>query len=43
MVVNIPDKITKGTGWHTHHVVAKYFNGLVNMDNLLLLHPTFHK
>ncbi len=36
-------KITKDTGWHTHHVVAKHLGGSDNMDNLQLLHPNCHR
>ncbi len=36
-------KITKETGWHTHHVVAKHLGGSDNMDNLQLLHPNCHR
>jgi RNA-directed DNA polymerase len=35
-------KITKGTGWHVHHVVWRVFGGPSQLSNLQLLHPTCH-
>ena len=34
--------ITKQTGWHVHHKVARYKGGKDNLDNLIMLHPNCH-
>lgn len=36
-------KITKQTGWDTHHLTPKYLGGKSNLDNLVLLHPICHQ
>jgi RNA-directed DNA polymerase len=36
-------KITKQTGWHSHHVVWKVYGGHDGMENRLLLHPNCHR
>jgi RNA-directed DNA polymerase len=35
-------KITKLTGWHSHHLVWRSKGGSNGMDNRVLLHPTCH-
>jgi RNA-directed DNA polymerase len=35
-------KITKLTGWHTHHIVWKSKGGGDERENQVLLHPTCH-
>jgi RNA-directed DNA polymerase len=35
-------KITKQTGWHSHHVVWKVHGGQDGLDNRVLLHPNCH-
>jgi RNA-directed DNA polymerase len=36
-------KITKQTGWHSHHIVWKVNGGSDGMANRVLLHPTCHQ
>lgn len=36
-------KITKQTGWHSHHIVWRVHGGSDGMKNRVLLHPTCHK
>lgn len=36
-------KITKITGWHTHHIIHRVEGGSDDIQNLVLLHPTCHK
>ncbi|MEM1408468.1 MAG: group II intron reverse transcriptase/maturase [Bacteroidota bacterium] len=36
-------KITKDTGWNTHHKLAKHLGGKFDKDNLVLLHPVCHQ
>jgi RNA-directed DNA polymerase len=36
-------KITKQTGWHSHHIVWKVFGGHNGMSNRVLLHPDCHE
>lgn len=36
-------KITKQTGWHSHHIVWKVFGGHDGMTNRVLLHPDCHQ
>ena len=35
-------KITKITGWHSHHIIWKSKGGSDNMENRVLLHPNCH-
>jgi RNA-directed DNA polymerase len=35
-------KITKGSGWHIHHLIRRVDGGKDTMDNLVLLHPNCH-
>jgi RNA-directed DNA polymerase len=35
-------KITKQTGWHSHHIVWKVYGGHDGPDNRVLLHPNCH-
>jgi RNA-directed DNA polymerase len=35
-------KITKQTGWHSHHIVWKVHGGHDGMENRVLLHPNCH-
>jgi RNA-directed DNA polymerase len=36
-------KITKITGWHSHHVLWRSKGGSDQMENRVLLHPTCHQ
>ena len=36
-------KITKRTGWHSHHIVWRVNGGSDGMANRVLLHPTCHR
>jgi RNA-directed DNA polymerase len=36
-------KITKLSGWHTHHIVWRSHGGSESAPNLVLLHPTCHQ
>ncbi len=36
-------KITKQTGWHSHHIVWRVNGGSDSLKNRVLLHPTCHK
>lgn len=36
-------KITKDTGWNTHHKLPKHLGGKFEKDNLVLLHPLCHQ
>ena len=36
-------KITKQTGWHSHHIVWQTHGGIDGMSNRVLLHPTCHR
>ncbi len=36
-------KITKVTGWHSHHVIWRTHGGSDKADNRVLLHPTCHQ
>lgn len=36
-------KITKQTGWHSHHIVWRVFGGHDGMTNRVLLHPNCHR
>ena len=36
-------KITKITGWHSHHLLWRSFGGPDTKDNRVLLHPTCHQ
>jgi RNA-directed DNA polymerase len=36
-------KITKQTGWHSHHLVWRVHGGQDGMDNRVLLHPNCHR
>lgn len=36
-------KITRHTGWHSHHIVWRVYGGSDDRNNRVLLHPTCHK
>lgn len=36
-------KITKATGWHSHHIVYRVHGGRDGPSNRVLLHPTCHR
>lgn len=36
-------KITKLTGWHSHHKIWRVYGGTDGTDNLVLLHPNCHR
>jgi RNA-directed DNA polymerase len=36
-------KITKQTGWHSHHIVWQTHGGIDGISNRVLLHPNCHK
>jgi len=36
-------KITKQTGWHSHHLVWRVHGGQDGTDNRVLLHPNCHR
>jgi RNA-directed DNA polymerase len=36
-------KITKETGWHSHHTVWRSLGGSDGLDNRVLLHPNCHR
>jgi RNA-directed DNA polymerase len=36
-------KITRQTGWHSHHIVWRVYGGSDGGNNRVLLHPTCHK
>lgn len=36
------EKITKQTGWHSHHIVWRVYGGEDGMANRVLLHPNCH-
>jgi RNA-directed DNA polymerase len=36
------EKITKQTGWHSHHIVWRVYGGEDGMENRVLLHPNCH-
>lgn len=36
-------KITKQTGWHSHHVVLRSLGGHDGITNRVLLHPNCHR
>ena len=36
-------KITKETGWHSHHIVWRVHGGSDGTDNRVLLHPNCHR
>ena len=38
-----PQKITRRTGWHNHHVVWRTHGGRETADNRVLLHPNGHR
>ena len=40
--VHCQQKITRQTGWHTHHLYPKHLGGKYTLDNLVLLHPNCH-
>ena len=35
-------KITKGTGWHNHHIIQRLHGGKDGSENRVLLHPDCH-
>ena len=35
--------ITKGTGWHNHHIVKRVMGGTDSSENRVLLHPECHR
>jgi 5-methylcytosine-specific restriction endonuclease McrA len=35
-------KITKLTGWHSHHMIWRSLGGSESQENLVLLHPNCH-
>lgn len=37
------EKITKLTGWHSHHIVWKVYGGGDGLENRVLLHPNCHR
>ena len=37
------EKLTKTTGWHSHHIVHRVHGGKDGNTNLVLLHPNCHK
>lgn len=37
------EKISKETGWHSHHIVWKVYGGGDELANRVLLHPTCHR
>jgi RNA-directed DNA polymerase len=37
------DKITKLTGWHSHHLVYRVHGGADGNSNRVLLHPNCHR
>ena len=37
------EKITKESGWHTHHIIPKHKGGNNSVDNLIMLHPNCHR
>lgn len=36
-------KITKSSGWHTHHKLERYKGGKDTLNNLIMLHPDCHR
>jgi RNA-directed DNA polymerase len=36
-------KITKLTGWHSHHIIWRVYGGSDNAENRVLLHPNCHR
>lgn len=36
-------KITKGTGWHLHHISGRKIPGAENLSNLVMVHPNCHR
>jgi RNA-directed DNA polymerase len=36
-------KITKQTGWHSHHIVWQTYSGIDGNSNRVLLHPNCHR
>ena len=36
-------KITKLTGWHSHHIIWKVYGGTDGAENRVLLHPNCHR
>lgn len=37
------EKITKITGWHSHHIIYRVHGGTNQSSNLVLIHPNCHK
>ena len=37
------EKITKATGWHSHHIIYRVHGGKDGNTNLVLLHPNCHR
>ena len=35
-------KLTKQSGWNSHHIIPRYLGGKSTVDNLVLLHPVCH-